>query len=361
MKTIKICLMYNHFQLQDGVSRSAIAIANKLAVREDVEVTLIPIFKYHKDCFAFLDKRVRVKPIFRFYFRGFTKIVKFIPAKFLYKCFINDEYDVNVAFQHGHSMRIMASGANKNHKSIAWLHIYDEGLNYIDSYRKMDKLVCVSQCNARRLSVDIEDIVPVDFCYNPIDEESIKAQGCLPVKLKRKYDLLFVSMGRMSKEKGFQRLLNCVKRLKDDGYKFSLWLIGDGDLLESLKQQSINFAIDDMVTFVGQQTNPHAYTAKADVFVCSSFLEGYSTACTEAIMLNVPVITTNVSGAEEIIEEAGCGEVFDSTEDAIYLAMKRILDNPALVQTWKNKLAETKVNFYAEKRFQRFLEIVGLQ
>lgn len=225
----------------------------------------------------------------------------------------------------------------------------------------MDKLVCVSKCNAERLAAEIGCSVAVDYNYNPIDEDGVCKQGEEQIDIERSKDLLFVTVGRMSPEKGFERLLNSVKRLKADGYKFSLWLIGDGPLLESLKEQSANLKINDIVTFLGRKVNPHAYTSKSDVFVCSSFAEGYSTVCTEAIMLNIPVISTNVSGAAEIIEEAGCGAVFESTEDAIYYNMKYILDNPHLVEEWKKILMNTKGNFSRERRFNRFLNIVGLK
>lgn len=361
MRKKKICLMYNHFQLQDGVNRSAMAIANELVKRDDVDVTLIPLYRFDNECYKYLDKKVRVKRLFGFYFQGLTKIVRLLPAKWLYRWAINDKYDVNIAFQFGHSLRIIAAGVHYSHVSIGWMHGYDEGLVLKEYYEKMNKLVCVSKSNSIRLAHDLNKSVVVDYNYNPIDEKYICQQGREHINIERPQGILFVTVGRMSPEKGFERLLNCVKRLKNDGYNFCLWLIGDGALLDSLKLQASTLDIDDVVTFHGKQQNPHAFTSKADVFVCSSFVEGYSTACTEAIILNVPVITTNVSGAEEIIEAAECGEIFESTDEAIYLAMKRILDNPTLVQDWKNKLMKTKVNFYTEKRFCRFLDIVGLK
>lgn len=360
MKKKKICLMYNHFQSQDGVNRSAMAIANELVKRNDVEVTLMPLFKYEKQCHEFLDKRVIVKPVFGFYFHGFTKLVNLMPGKLLYRWSINNQFDVNIAFQYGHSQKIIAAGAHPSHVSISWMHGYDEGLFYKDCYSKMNKLVCVSKSNAERLSNEIGEIVPVDFNYNPIDDTNIRKQGEQSIDIKRSRDVLFVTVGRMSPEKGYERLLNCVKRLKNENYAFSLWLIGDGVLLDLLRQQSQKLGIDNIVTFLGKKNNPHAYTSKADVFICSSFVEGYSTACTEAIMLNVPVISTNVSGANEIIEEARCGEVFDSSEDAIYQSMKRILDNPNVINDWKKILEKTKYNFSSEKRFEKFIKIVGL-
>ena len=82
----KICLLYNHFQLQDGVNRSAMDIANEMVKRDDVEITLIPIYTFDKECFKFLDQRVKVKKRFGFYFRGLGSIMsRYAPPRLLYK------------------------------------------------------------------------------------------------------------------------------------------------------------------------------------------------------------------------------------------------------------------------------------
>lgn len=356
----KICLLLNHFQLQDGVCRSALAIANLLAKRNDVEVTIIPLFRYDKTAFKYLSSKVIVKPVFRIYFSGLSRIIKRIPAKWLYYLIVGNKYDVNIAFQFGLSHIIISAGNNDKILSIGWMHGYDYDMVMKPYYLKMDKMVCVSQCNAEKLKSDLNGKIPVDYCYNPINDEQVRELGESPVKIKRNDSILFSAVGRISEEKGYSRLLNCVQRLKADGYVFQLWIIGDGVLLNSLKQQAREQNIEDCVTFLGGQNNPHAFTSKSDVFICSSFSEGYSTACTEAIMLNVPVISTNVSGAEEIISEAGCGFVCDNDEESLYVTIKRVLDNPTLVVEWKEILKTTKFNFSPTKRFERFLSIVGL-
>lgn len=362
MKKKKICMMFNHFQLQDGVCRSAIAIANLLVEREDVDITLIPLFNYDKDTLTYVSEKVQIKPVFRTYFKGMSSIIKKIPAKLLYKLIVGKRYDVDIAFQYGTSQNIIAAGVDSFHKSVSWVHTYDKGLVFRDCYKKIGNVVHVAKCNVQLFKDEIQDdTINVDYNYNPIDDEFVRQQGSEPIPLSKKDNLQIVSVGRMSEEKGYKRLLNCVERLKNDGYKFSLWLLGDGPQLQELKELSSQKGINEYVTFLGRQNNPHAYTAKADVFVCSSFSEGYSTACTEAIMLNVPVISTNVSGAEEIIEESGCGEVFDSTEEALYCGLKRVLEEPSIVNVWKKTLETTKYNFSPSKRFERFLKIIDLE
>ena len=118
--------------------------------------------------------------------------------------------------------------------------------------------------------------------------------------------------------------------------------------------------MEDRITFLFEQKNPFKYVSKSDVFVCSSFEEGYSTACTEACILNVPVITTSVGGAEEIINDAQCGLLCGLTDEGLYRALKSVLDNPEIIQEWKEKLKETKRNFFASERVKRLYKIFNL-
>ena len=118
--------------------------------------------------------------------------------------------------------------------------------------------------------------------------------------------------------------------------------------------------LDENVHFFGRQDNPYAYMARADVFVCSSFSEGYSTACTEAIILGIPVLTTNVSGGKEIIDEAEAGLLVGMENEDLYSGMKKILNQPEILKTWKRTLAKTKERFSYASRLQKLYNIFGI-
>ena len=356
----KICLMFNHLRHQDGVGRSAIAIANQLTRLNLAEVTLIPLFTNDKSAHSLIDDGVKVKPGFGIYFHGLAQIVKFIPMSWIHKWLISDKYDIEVGFQYGLTIKCIAATSRRSHASkFAWMHCYDEGLVLRDEYEKIGTVCCVSRCNAERLHKELPAI-KVDYNYNPIDDAQVRQFGAEAIDIERPEGLLFVTVGRLSPEKGFGRLLDIMKRLKDEVKKFHLWIIGDGPIEAELKQKCIDLGLEGEVQFMGRQSNPHKFTAKADVFVCSSFVEGYSTACTEAIMLNVPVVTTSVSGAEEIIEEADCGKMTDMDDDSLYAALKEVCEKPALVDEWKAKLQETKSRFSAEVRIQRLVNLFQL-
>lgn len=98
-------------------------------------------------------------------------------------------------------------------------------------------------------------------------------------------------MGKLTKNKGFDRLLAVVRRLREDGMPVHLYLLGEGPMRTELERYIAENALENSVTLLGYQTNPYKYVAKCDLFVCSSFAEGFSTAATEALIVGTPVCT----------------------------------------------------------------------
>ena len=130
----KICLMFNHLQYQDGVSRSAIAIANNLTRMQLAEVTLMPLFINDKSSHSLVDCGVKIKPVFGFYFKGFASLIHKLPmCLFSRLVYGQDKYDIEVAFQYGLSLRCVAAHGSSAAK-YAWVHTYDEGLRFKSEY-----------------------------------------------------------------------------------------------------------------------------------------------------------------------------------------------------------------------------------
>lgn len=185
--------------------------------------------------------------------------------------------------------------------------------------------------------------------------------GKEPVDIKAGVGPTFVAVGRLEPGKGILRLIETCGRLKQGGYQFTLWLIGDGEQREILEKRAVELGVDDRVLFLGSQSNPHAYTAKADMLVCASYSEGYSTVCVEAIMLGVPVLSTDVSGAKEIVADAQAGMVVGMDDADLYDGMKYVLDNPAVIEQWKQILQKTKTVFSYENRAAELMQTIEIQ
>lgn len=355
----KICISFGHLESSNGVSRAAIAMANLLS--KDYDVTLVPLFAFEKQALKTINPEVHVRRVFGFYFHGFVRLIDFIPDFLLYWLIFGlYHYDLEIAYQKDMPIKII--GGKHCHfstKKLAWMHGYDEGVTLKRQYERIGKVICVSKCNADRLASELPTII-TDYCYNPIDDVKIVNQGKDNVDLERSdKNILFVSVGRLSPEKGYYRLLDVCAKLRGEGFCFSLWLVGDGPEFERLQTHMSELHLEEIVTFVGAQSNPHKYTSKADVFVCSSYREGYSTACTEALLLGVPIITTEVGGSQEQIEDAECGLRCGLEDNDLYLALKSVLENPKVIEEWKNKLKETKERFSQKERSARLFNIIN--
>lgn len=114
--------------------------------------------------------------------------------------------------------------------------------------------------------------------------------------------------------------------------------------------------MENCVTFLGYQTNPYKYVAKSDVFVCSSFSEGFSTAATEALIVGTPVCTVEVSGMKEMLGENNeYGIVTENDEEALYRGIKSLIESPELLAHYK-KQAEIRGKDFSTEQTVRAVE-----
>jgi glycosyltransferase involved in cell wall biosynthesis len=81
--------------------------------------------------------------------------------------------------------------------------------------------------------------------------------------------------------------------------------------------------------------------SKSDIYVCSSVQEGLSTATTEAVILGLPVVSTLVSGAEEILGKHNeYGIVTENSENGLYRGLRSMLTESQTLAHYRQKAAE---------------------
>lgn len=287
-----------------------------------------------------------------------------LPAKLFYKWFIKGDYDYEVTFLEGFPTKIIAASSNPKSRRIAWLHTdlihypdsqaaYSKSFTERQAYEKLDQVVCVSQsvCESLRRKYDIPQ-EKTAVLYNVVDDEAVRckaAQDCEEPTARP----LVISVGRLSEQKSFDRLLRVHKRLIDDGLAHTLWIVGEGE-----KRLELEAYIDENqlknVKLLGFQKNPYAYMAKADLFVSSSVAEGFSTVITESVILGVPVISTDTAGAYEPEEAPRCSVVVKN-EDALYEAIKKTLQDPMEMQRLREDV-RAKQPFFKKDYFVKKIE-----
>ena len=257
-----------------------------------------------------------------------TKLIYMAPISFVYRCFIKNKYDVEVAFIEGFATKFISGSGNKKSKKIAWVHTDVLENPYADSqfkskeaqinvYQIYDHIICVSKDVAHKFVRKLGGFENIHVIYNPIDCQKIYVKSKESIEFIPNKTLQMISVGRLSQEKGYLRLLEAINKCKNE-HDFSLWIVGDGNKKEEIDQYIKRNNLIDKVQLIGFKDNPYKYISKSDVFICSSYAEGYSTAATEAIILNKPIFTVKCSGMEELFAGYKCGEIVENTDGDLY-------------------------------------------
>lgn len=131
-------------------------------------------------------------------------------------------------------------------------------------------------------------------------------------------DLKLVSVGRLDNQKGFENLIGSISILRDKGLPITLALVGSGPEEKKLKELIRSLSLEGQVFLKGYQEDPLAFVTTSDLYVCSSIYEGFGLAIVEAMMCGIPVLSTRVGIACEVIKDGINGFlVQNNTVDAL--------------------------------------------
>ena len=322
-----------------------------------------------------INNCVRYKTICKKGFLGtvFYFILRFIlPAKYVYDKYIKDDYDIEVAFLEGMPTKIISYSTNDKAKKIAWVHTdfmtsFQSKFAYRSykenklAYERFDKIACVSDDVKdkfiERFGKEME--AKTKTVYNIFLDEEIKRKGDERLNnVDHKYSII-VSCGRLCKQKAFDRLLRIHKKLLDEGIKQYLWIVGGGPLRSKYEEYIEKNKLESTVILWGFQSNPYKYIKEADLFVCSSIAEGYSTVITESVVLKTPVISVDVAGAREPKDFSRCYRVVDNNEESLYEEIKEILLNKEELEKAKDYTELISGNFKKEDYLKKIISFLG--
>ena len=283
----------------------------------------------------------------------YSFIWKFIPTRLVYKIFVKEKYDVEVAFLEGITAKMVSSSSNPCSKKICWIHV--DLLNERKSekfflskgfekkcYERFDQIVCVSN-NVRGAFIEKFDFNQNNVLvrYNPIDVFEIIEKSRENVEIKKPERFLMVTIGRLIHQKGYDRLVKIAKKLIEGNFDFELWIIGDGMQRQELEAYISENNLQDNVKLLGFQDNPYKFLIKADLFVCSSYAEGFSTVASEAVVLGVPIVTVDCSGMKELLgDDDEYGIITKNDEISLFDGIQGLLNDQSKYDYYKNKVLE---------------------
>ena len=345
---------------QGGAEKVLVNLVNNMDP-EEFDVSVISLFGGGVNE-RFLKPHVHYHIIFPRSFPGNSHFLKLLSPARLHRFIIRDCYDVEVSYLEGPCARIVSGCAEKKTKLLAWIHssIKTEkaaaasfrGIEEMRScYLQFQQIICVSKQIREYSRHWLPPNTKCRVLYNTVDSDEIRRLAAEPVEeFNSNKELKLIAVGSLKRVKGYDRLLRVILRLSEAGYSFHLYLLGTGPMHNELSTYVISHSLVDYVSFLGYQTNPFKYVAKCDLFLCSSYSEGFSTAAMEALIVGTPVCTVDVSGMKEMLGDKNeFGMVTTNDENSLYNGIKMLFDNTKLLEYYRIKAKERGDSFSKEK------------
>jgi len=278
---------------------------------------------------------------------------------------INDVFDVEIGMDYRDYDAVLNS-TNKNSKKIGWFHSEINVPKFqplvpaiLKSFPKFDHMVYCSH----KIKDMMHHYYPAlnypeeSVIINPIPVEEIKKKAQEDVNHFPEGPV-FVSIGRLHSRKGYHKLIEAHKRLIDDGFHHSIIIIGDGDEMKNLTSQAAKYSVEKTFLLKGNQMNPHPYIRKADYFILPSESEAWPLVIAEALILQKPIIATNVGDVGLMIKDRETGYLINYEVDEMYSAMKTFLTEPDIIDEIRKNLTDIERQFDNQKIFNSIEEMI---
>jgi len=311
---------------EGGLENHVHTLCNALA-QED-EIHLIAHEKYR----ARMDKRVH------FHALDLTKNRR--NPLMLWKLYrLICHIDPHVVHAHANKAAAMVGAIKpflpKSIRTVATVHSQKRN---VSAFKRFDHLIGVSHRVLEPLLA-----VPHSVVYNGIDLPNVtEKNSCHEMFLIAEDAFVVCAVGRMEEVKNFSMLLEAIAPLD-----VTLLLVGEGSLTARLKAEAKTLDISHKVHFTGFHNDVASLLQCADLCVISSKREGFSYVMAEALLLQTPVISTDVADMQRILPKEAVVKQEDvsALRDAIAAMQCSYAEKKAL---YRNSFAFAKAHFTKE-------------
>ena len=362
MKKKKILIVAHHLTV-GGVQKSLIS-ALKVLDYDKYDVTLY-LRKNRTDLIDFIDSRVKVvinEDSHHYYRKPYAIALQ--AKELLYKLinnkvkaeqakdalaekivedsmqyehstyFNSQHYDIAVAYVQGYIAGFVAEHISAD-KKIVFFHtstddhheMHERVLSEFDTVVALHK---EQQALIEKWYPEAKEKIKIVGNYS--DGDFVKQQSVV-YEIKKEDRLCLCSCGRLAGVKGFDLAVQAAEILKNHGYDFMWYFVGDGPERKSLEKMISDKDLKDRVIITGMQKNPYPYMAACDIYVQPSYEEASPMTLSEVFILCKPVISTATVGGKKLIDDGANGLLCDISAEAIAQAIMDLANNKSMTKT----------------------------
>lgn len=314
------------------------------------------ITKYFKKCqigkgFGMLKTYINIKASGNWY-HIYEHILKKTP-KF-------GDYDIAVAFA-GPSDFITYFIAEKIQapRKIQWIHFdiekiisnFSFGKKYYSFY---NKIFCVSNSSRNIFAKYFPEYEKKTEVFpNIISDAELQKLASQGESYIDNYNgIRILTVARFTKEKGQHLVPDVVLKLKNEGYNFRWYFVGDGIEKNNVMKDVQSQGISENFIFLGEKLNPYPYMKDCDIYMQPSIHEGFGITVVEAKIFKKPVVITNFASAKDLIRHDKDGLIVDISSGGIYKGVKKMLQSSKLREDLSKSLYKPNTENLIDKILQ---------
>lgn len=290
----------------------------------------------------------KIKKDITIYYDSFSNIINHIEV----------DYDLVAAYQG--PMNYITYLVDKkfySSKKVCWIHFDISKMGYTREgaskiYQNIDKIFIVSSYAKGQFVREFPELKEkCEVFYNILPKQEIlKKANLIPDVVFDDEYINILTIGRISRQKGHDIIPKILNTVRNKGFRVRWYLIGGvekcdaNDPLDKLKYNINKYKLNEEIINLGIKENPYPYIKMCDIYVQPSRYEGYCTTTNEAKLFNVPIITTNVSGADEQFKDYKTGLIVAFDPYLIAEKIIELIENKNIYNDLKENLKYENMN-----------------
>lgn len=277
-------------------------------------------------------------------------------------------YDLAIAYAQDDSYKSISKGCIDyiikrvvaKHKSVIvhcdYKHFGGYDLRQINMFKKLNSIICVSdsckrnfiECfpGLRNKTIVCENFTNVDAICN------LAGTG-----ISYPTDTVnFVSVCRLSEEKGLDRTVKAFGELYRNGITGFTWtIVGGGPEYDKLQNLIEEEQLTSKISLVGNKDNPYPFIVNASCFLLPSIHEAAPMVFAEAACLGVPVLSTETCSAIELVQNRKIGVVVSNNYIGLLKGLENAIKNPLN----NFNVDASAINMHAVNQLNNYIQIIN--
>ena len=350
----KICFFSANFENSGGTERVTSIIANRL-VELGYDITIISCIGGEKSFFK-LSPKIKLDRLYKS-----CGGLKFnLTAAYKLRQKIKEyDFDYIIDIDTIHSFFSIPATIGLRTKVISWEHfnfysdlgIKRRKLGRVLAGKYADKIITLTNEDRETFLENLDVKSKIDYIYNPTPYPNEKKSLC--------ESKIAVAIGRLTAQKGFDKLLDIWKKIEKKNSEWELYIIGSGEDREKLLNQKESLNLK-RATFIENTKNIKEYYEKASIYLMTSRFEGLPMTLIEAQSFGLSIISYDIkTGPKDIVNNAEDGYLIDNDNQNEFVnKFLELSKNGEKIRNFSQKAYENSKRFKLDRIIEKWKEVL---